>query len=76
MYGQVYQINDMGNIEAHWFPVALLKAGRFDVMQRPLLQEIIHEQRLGLTADSPNDRATQNRAIQRYSPSTDSNNSL
>lgn len=49
LQGQGYETKDMGAIVAEWFITALVKEGRFDVVERALLQKIIAEQKLGIT---------------------------
>lgn len=40
---------DMGKIVAEWFITALVQAGRFDVIERRLLEKVLEEQKIGLT---------------------------
>jgi len=40
---------DMGSIVAEWFVTALVREGRFDIIERTHLQKIINEQKLGMT---------------------------
>ncbi len=49
LQGQGYETTDMGAIVAEWFITALVKEGRFDVVERALLQKIVAEQKLGIT---------------------------
>lgn len=47
--GDTFKTADMGGIVAEWFTTALVKDGRFEVIERALLQKIITEQKLGMT---------------------------
>jgi TolB-like protein len=47
--GKGYETADMGQIVAEWFITALVKAGRFDVVERGLLKKILEEQELALS---------------------------
>ena len=49
LQGQEYETEDMGAIVAEWFITALVKAGRFDVVERSMLKKIITEQKMGIT---------------------------
>ncbi len=49
MQGEGYETKDMGAIVAEWFITALVKTGRFDVIERALLKKILEEQRLGMS---------------------------
>lgn len=40
---------DMGKIVAEWFITALVQEGRFDVIERRLLEKVIEEQRIGVS---------------------------
>src|SRR5512146_2108171 len=40
------QDNDMGKIVAEWLITALVKEGRFDVIERRLLEKVLAEQRM------------------------------
>jgi TolB-like protein len=46
LQGQGYETQDMGKIVAEWFTTALVKAGRFDVVERNLLNKSLQEQQL------------------------------
>lgn len=46
MQGKEYQNADMGSIVAEWLITALVKEGRFDVVERRLLQKILAEHQL------------------------------
>ncbi len=43
------QAKEMGAIVAEWFTTALVKTGRFDVIERTLLKKILQEQKLEMT---------------------------
>ena len=45
--GQGFETSDMGKIVAEWLITALVKDGRFDVIERSLLEKILGEQKLG-----------------------------
>ncbi len=47
--GKQYQDNDMGAIVAEWLITALVKEGRFDVIERRLLQKILTEHQLAMS---------------------------
>lgn len=47
--GQGFETEDMGGIVAEWFITALVKEGRFDVIERGLLKKIMDEHALGLS---------------------------
>jgi len=49
MQGKQYQENDMGAIVAEWLITALVKEGRFDVVERRLLQKILAEHQLAMS---------------------------
>ena len=49
MQGKNYQNNDMGAIVAEWLVTALVKEGRFDVVERRLLQKILSEHQLAMS---------------------------
>ena len=49
MQGKHYQDNDMGAIVAEWLITALVKEGRFDVIERRLLQKILAEHQLAMS---------------------------
>lgn len=49
MQGEGYETKDMGAIVAEWFITALVRTGRFDVIERALLKKILEEQKLGLS---------------------------
>ncbi len=49
MQGEGYETKDMGAIVAEWFITALVKTGRFDVIERALLKKILEEQKLAMS---------------------------
>lgn len=46
LQGEGYETEDMGKIVAEWFITALVKDGRFDVIERGLMNKILQEQKL------------------------------
>jgi TolB-like protein len=57
--GEGFASDDMGAIVAEWFITALVKEGRFDVIERSLLNKILEEQKLGISGIIDEDTATQ-----------------
>lgn len=49
LHGERYETADMGKIVAEWLITALVKEGRFDVIERRLLEKVLSEQKLGAT---------------------------
>jgi len=49
MQGEDFGNKDMGSIVAEWFITALVKEGRFDVIERRLLEKVLDEQKLSMT---------------------------
>ena len=49
MQGKEYQSTDMGAIVAEWLITALVKEGRFEVVERRLLQKILAEHQLAMS---------------------------
>src|SRR3972149_8820224 len=49
LHGEGYETRDMGKIVAEWLITALVKEGRFDVIERMLLEKILQEQKLGVS---------------------------
>lgn len=47
--GDSFTTKDLGGIVAEWFTTTLVKDGRFEVVERALLQKIVTEQKLGMT---------------------------
>lgn len=46
LQGEGYETSDMGKIVAEWFITAMVREGRFDVVERGLLKKILDEQKL------------------------------
>ena len=57
--GEGYETDDMGEIVAEWFITALVKEGRFDVIERSLLNKILEEQKLSISGIIDEGTATQ-----------------
>ncbi len=49
LQGQGHETSDMGKIVAEWLITALVKDGRFDLIERRLLKKILGEQKLVMT---------------------------
>jgi TolB-like protein len=49
MQGEQSNTKDMGKIVAEWLITGLVETGRFDVIERRLLEKIMEEQKLGVT---------------------------
>lgn len=49
LQGDNFETKDMGSIVAEWFITALVKTGRFDVVERAMLKKILDEQKMGLS---------------------------
>lgn len=49
MQGKDYQDTDMGSIVAEWLITALVKEGRFDVVERRLLKKVLSEHQLAMS---------------------------
>jgi TolB-like protein len=49
LHGRQFHTGDMGAIVSEWFITTLVKDGRFDVVERAMLQKILAEQKLGAT---------------------------
>lgn len=47
--GEEHQTKDMGKIVAEWLITGLVETGRFDVIERRLLEKIMEEHALGMT---------------------------
>ncbi len=56
--GRGFETEDMGGIVAEWFITALVKEGRFDVIERGLLRKIMKEHALGMSGIVDEDTAT------------------
>jgi TolB-like protein len=59
LQGENFDNDDMGSIVAEWFITAMVKEGRFDVIERRLLQKIINEQQLAMSGMIDESSATQ-----------------
>jgi TolB-like protein len=58
MEGEQTNSKDMGKIVAEWLITGLVETGRFDVIERSLLEKLLEEQKLGVTgAIDPNSAA-------------------
>lgn len=58
MQGEQSNAKDMGKIVAEWLITGLVETGRFDVIERRLLEKLLEEQKLGVTgAIDPNSAA-------------------
>jgi TolB-like protein len=49
MQGEQGETKDMGKIVAEWLITGLVETGRFDVIERRLLEKLLEEQKLGVT---------------------------
>ena len=49
LQGEGFETQDMGIIVAEWFITSLVKAGRFEVIERGLLSRLLEEQKLSMT---------------------------
>ncbi|MFH2043813.1 MAG: FlgO family outer membrane protein [Pseudomonadota bacterium] len=59
LQGEGFETQDMGLIVAEWFITALVKAGRFEVIERGLLKKLLEEQKLSMTGVVDATTATQ-----------------
>ncbi|MDF1576886.1 MAG: FlgO family outer membrane protein [Desulfurivibrionaceae bacterium] len=59
LQGEGYETEDMGTIVAEWFITALVKEGRFDVVERAMLSKIMNEQKMGISGIVDESSATQ-----------------
>jgi TolB-like protein len=59
LQGDSFENQDLGAIVAEWFITSMVKEGRFDVVERRLLQKIISEQKLAMTGLIDTSSATQ-----------------
>lgn len=59
LQGSNFETEDMGKIVAEWFITALVKEGRFEVVERGMLQKIIAEQKLAMSGLVDESTATQ-----------------
>ncbi|BCL61292.1 hypothetical protein DGMP_19850 [Desulfomarina profundi] len=58
VHGKAFHTRDMGAIVSEWFITTLVKDGRFDVVERAMLQKILAEQKLGATGLIAEDSAS------------------
>jgi TolB-like protein len=49
LQGQGFETQDMGKIVSEWLITSFVKDGRFDVIERSLLEKILSEQKLGVS---------------------------
>jgi len=49
LQGETFDNPDMGTIVAEWFITAMVREGRFDVVERRLLEKVLNEQKLAMT---------------------------
>src|SRR4030065_119561 len=47
--GEKFETEDIGKIVAEWLITALVKEGRFDVIERRLLEKVLQEQKIGVS---------------------------
>lgn len=59
MHGDQNTSKDMGKIVAEWLITGLVETGRFDVIERRLLEKILEEQKLGATGAIDTNSAAQ-----------------
>jgi TolB-like protein len=53
--GEKHETEDIGKIVAEWLITALVHEGRFDVIERRLLEKILQEQKLGVSGVADSD---------------------
>lgn len=59
LQGEPFANKDMGAIVAEWFITAMVREGRFDVVERRMLQKILTEQKLAMSGVVDANSATQ-----------------
>ncbi|MDK9709428.1 MAG: FlgO family outer membrane protein [Desulforhopalus sp.] len=59
LQGENFDNKDMGTIVAEWFITAMVREGRFDVVERRMLEKILGEQKLAMTGIVDANSATQ-----------------
>lgn len=59
LQGEEFENKDMGTIVAEWFITAMVREGRFDVVERRMLEKILGEQKLAMTGVVDASSATQ-----------------
>lgn len=59
LQGENFDNKDMGTIVAEWFITAMVREGRFDVVERRMLEKILGEQKLAMSGVVDANSATQ-----------------
>ncbi len=59
LQGKQFSSEDMGKIVAEWFITAMVREGRFDVVERRMLQKVLSEQKLAMSGVVDATSATQ-----------------
>ncbi len=59
LQGEDFDNKDMGTIVAEWFITAMVREGRFDVVERRMLEKILNEQKLAMSGVVDASSATQ-----------------
>ncbi len=59
LQGEAFDNKDMGTIVAEWFITAMVREGRFDVVERRMLEKILGEQKLAMSGIVDAESATQ-----------------
>lgn len=59
LQGESFENQDLGLIVAEWFITAMVREGRFDVVERRLLQKVLSEQQLAMSGIIDSSSATQ-----------------
>lgn len=59
LQGEEFANKDMGTIVAEWFITAMVREGRFDVVERRMLEKVLGEQQLAMTGVVDASSATQ-----------------
>ena len=59
LQGEEFDNKDMGTIVAEWFITAMVREGRFDVVERRMLEKILNEQKLAMSGVVDASSATQ-----------------
>jgi len=59
LQGEQFANKDMGKIVAEWFITAMVREGRFDVIERRMLQKLLNEQKLTMSGVVDANSATQ-----------------
>lgn len=59
LQGEEFTNKDMGTIVAEWFITAMVREGRFDVVERRMLEKVLGEQQLAMTGVVDASSATQ-----------------